>query len=247
MATRARIALVTGAARGLGAEIVRDLARAGCDVGFTYATNSAAAKRLVAEVRDLGRRALALKADVQDHNKALQVVATVSTTLGPLQVLVCNAGIARSAPVHKLTESEWDLVMDVTLKGAFNYVRAAAPGFIERRTGKIVCVGSINGLRGRMGTVGYNVAKAGLVGLVKTAASELGRHQINVNLVAPGFVETESQAQTSELIRDVVLRECAIKRLGQPRDVAPVVTFLCSDAARHITGEVIKVDAGQYL
>ena len=135
----------------------------------------------------------------------------------------------------------------MTLKGTFNYVRAVAPHFIAQSSGKIVCVGSINGLRGRMGTIGYHAAKAGLVGLVKTAAAELGPHNVNVNLVAPGFVETPSQAHTPELIRDLVLKETALKRLGTPEDIAPVIVFLCSDAARHVTGQVIKVDAGQYL
>jgi 3-oxoacyl-[acyl-carrier protein] reductase len=242
-----RVALVTGAARGLGAEIVRDLARQGADVAFTYVKDSAAAKSLVRELEVMGRGAVPFAADVKDFDVAGEVVERTIDQLGRLDALICNAGIARSAPVHRMSESDWDDVMNVTLKGAFNYVRAVAPSFIERRGGKIVCIGSINGLRGRVGTLSYNVAKAGLLGLVKTTAQELGRYDVNVNLVAPGFVETDSQEHTSELIRDLVLKECAIKRLGQPGDVAPVVSFLCSDAARHITGSVIKVDAGQYI
>jgi 3-oxoacyl-[acyl-carrier protein] reductase len=146
-----------------------------------------------------------------------------------------------------MTEADWDSVMQVSLKGAFNYIRAVAPLFKDQRYGKIVCIGSINGLRGRIGSASYNASKAGLVGLVKTAAAELGRFDVNANLVAPGFIETPSQANTPELIRDLVLKECAIKRLGTPEDIAPVVAFLCSESARHITGQVIKVDAGQYL
>ena len=161
--------------------------------------------------------------------------------------MVCNAGIGRGGRLSQMTEEDWDVVLDITLKGSFNYLRGVAPIFESQEYGKIVCVGSINGLRGRMGSTSYNVAKAGLIGLVKTAASELGRYNINVNLIAPGFIETPSQTNTPELIRDLVLKECAIKRLGQPEDIAPVVTFLCSEGARHITGEVIKVDAGQYL
>ena len=146
-----------------------------------------------------------------------------------------------------MNEEDWDSVLGVTLKGQFNYIRAVAPEMVHRRKGSIVCIGSINGLRGRMRTASYNAAKSGLIGLVKTAALELGKHGVNVNLVAPGFIETPGQAKTPRHVRDLVLQECAIKRLGTPTDVAPLVVFLASDAARHITGQVIKVDAGQYL
>jgi len=178
---------------------------------------------------------------------AQEVVAEVCATLGGLHILVCGAGIARRAPLAEMSEADWDDVVDVSLKGAFNYVRAAAPVFRAQRYGKIVCVGSINGLRGRPGTASYNAAKAGLVGLVKTAAAELGAYDVNVNLVAPGFIETTTQVDTPRATRDLVLSECAIKRLGTPADVAAPIVFLASDAARHVTGQVLRVDAGQYL
>lgn len=242
-----RVALVTAGSRGLGAEIGRELARRGADVAFTYVSDQGAAETLVAELEALGRRALAVKADAADFLAAQQVVDEIIRSLGSLDILVCNAGVARSAPLQRMTEQDWDLVVDVTLKGTFNYLRAVAPVFIKQRGGKIVSIGSINGLRGRMGTASYNAAKAGLVGLVKTAAAELGAAGINVNLVAPGFVDTPSQVNTSELIRDLVIKETALKRLGTPADVAAVVAFLVSAAAAHVTGQVIKVDAGQYL
>ncbi len=242
-----RVALVTAGSRGLGAEIVYQLAVAGADVAFTYVRDKAAAQQLVNRIEQLGRRGLALRADAKLFGRARQVVMKVRAELGSLHLLVCNAASVRSAPIWKMTEEEWDAVIETTLKGTFNYAAAVAPGFVAQKHGKIVCIGSINGLRGRMGTLSYNVAKAGLLGFVKTAASELGRYNVNVNLVAPGFIETPSQANTAELIRDLVLDECAIKRLGSPGDIAPVVVFLCSDLARHITGQAIKVDAGQYL
>jgi 3-oxoacyl-[acyl-carrier protein] reductase len=244
---KGQVALVTGGSRGLGAEIVCELAKQGADVAFTYVQNTAEAEALASKVQELGCRCSAIQADVSDFQRAQQVVAEVREELGCIQVLVCNAGISRGGALWKTTEADWDDVIDVSLKGAFNYIRAVAPLYMEQRYGKAVCIGSINGLRGRIGSISYNAAKAGLVGLVKTAAAELGQFNVNVNLVAPGFIETPSQANTPELIRDLVLKECAIKRLGMPEDIARVVVFLCSEAARHVTGQVIKVDAGQYL
>lgn len=242
-----QVALVTAGGRGLGAEIARELARRGADVAVTYLKDDANARSLVEELTALGRRAHAVKADAADFAAAERAVAEVQATLGGLDVLVCNAGIARSAAINRMTEADWDVSVDATLKSAFNYIRHVAPAFMTQRSGKIVCIGSINGLRGRIGTASYNAAKAGLVGLMKTAAAELGPSGVNVNLIAPGYLETPSQTTTPELIRDLVVKETVLKRLGTPGDIAPVVAFLVSSAAAHITGQVIKVDAGQYL
>jgi 3-oxoacyl-[acyl-carrier protein] reductase len=244
---KGQVALVTAASKGLGAEIVRQLAALGADVGFTFLHDTQSAEKLASETSAKGRKAIAFRADAADFARAAEVVSEVQRQLGSLNILVCNAGVARVAALAQMEEKDWDHVLAVSLKGAFNYMRAVAPSFMERNSGKIVLVGSINGLRGRMGTASYNAAKAGLVGLAKTAASELGRYNVNVNVVAPGYIETPSQSQTPELIRDLVLKECAIKRLGTPQDIVPAIAFLASDAARHITGQVIKVDAGQYL
>lgn len=242
-----RVAIVTGAGKGLGAAIVKRLAEQGADIAFTYRSDGESAALLETEIRSLGRRCIGLPGCASDYNRAQEIVDEARRQLGGLHIVVCNAGVASAAPIIRMSEKDWDDVMNVSLKGAFNYIRSAAPFLIEQVYGKIVCIGSINGLRGRMGTASYNTAKAGLVGLVKTAASELGRHNINVNLVAPGFIETTTQTHTPELIRDLVLKECAIKRFGQPEDISPCVAFLASDDARHITGQIIKVDAGQYL
>ena len=241
------VALVTAGSRGLGAEIVLELARQGADVAFTYLKDRDAAGSLVTELTNMGRRGFAIQADARDYRLAHEVVDQVVKKLGSLTVLVCNAGFSRIMPLWQMTEPDWDEVVDVSLKGAFNYIHSVAPLLISQKNGKIVCIGSINGFRGRKGTASYNAAKAGLMGLVKTAAAELGASNINVNLVAPGFVETPSQVNTPDSIRDLVLSECAIKRLGKPEDIAPLVAFLVSERARHITGQIIKVDAGQYL
>jgi 3-oxoacyl-[acyl-carrier protein] reductase len=247
MSLAGRTALVTAGSRGLGSEIARELAVAGANVAVTYASDDQAAAAFVAELDAQGHRALAFQADARDFARARDVVREVRTRLDGLDLLVCNAGAARSAPLIDMTEEDWDRSVDTSLKSAFNYIRAAGPGFVAQKYGKIVCVGSINGLRGRLGTAGYNTAKAGLVGLVKTAAAELGPSGINVNLVAPGFIDTPSQRDTPMLIRDLVVKETALGRLGTPEDIAPLIIFLCSDAARHVTGQTIRVDAGQYL
>ncbi len=244
---RGRVALVTGAAKGLGAAIATQLAAQGADVAFTYLSDARAARELQKKIRAMGRRCAGWAGSAADFKLAQKIVSEVQRKFGGLQILVCNAGIATSAPLVRMSESEWDEAMDVSLKGSFNYIRAAAPSFVKQNGGKIVCIGSINGLRGRVGSASYNTAKAGLLGLVKTAAAELGGHNVNVNLIAPGFIETSTQVNTPELIRDLVLKECAIKRLAQPEDISPLVAFLASDDARHITGQIIKIDAGQYL
>lgn len=244
---KGRVALVTGAAKGLGAAIATKLALQGADVAFTYLSDTQAARDLQMKLRKMGRRCFAWRASAGDHRRAQTVVTEVCRKFGGLDILVCSAGIATSAPLVKMSESDWDKAVEVSLKGSFNYIHAVGPIFEQQNSGKIVCVGSINGLRGRMGTASYNTAKAGLVGLVKTAASELGRYSVNVNLIAPGFIETSTQMNTPELIRDLVLKECAIKRLARPEDISPLVAFLVSDDARHITGQTIKIDAGQYL
>jgi 3-oxoacyl-[acyl-carrier protein] reductase len=244
---KGRVALVTGAGKGLGAAIVTKLAEQGADIAFTYLRDARGAKELQKKVRKMGRRCAAWAAPVGDYNRAQIVVAEVQRKFGGLHILVCNAGTGTAASLVRMTEIEWDQDIEGSLKGTFNYIRAAAPGFVEQKSGKIVCIGSINGLRGRIGSASYNTAKAGLVGLVKSAAAEFGRHNINVNLLAPGFIETSTQVGTPELVRDMVLKECAIKRLAQPDDISPCVAFLASDDARHITGQIIKIDAGQYL
>lgn len=241
------VALVTAGSRGLGTEIVRSLAKAGNDVAFTYLEDTDVAASVVKEVEALGQKAIALQADAADFSRAKEVVDEVQKELGGLGTLVCNAGFCRKGQLWELSEADWDDVINVCLKGTFNYIHAVSPIFLKQKEGKIVSIGSINGLRARRGTASYNAAKAGLVGLIKAAAIEMGESDINVNLIAPGFIETPSQKDTPQSMRDLVMSECAIKRLGTPEDIAPVVAFLCSDDARHVTGQVIKVDAGQYM
>ncbi|MEK6611538.1 MAG: SDR family NAD(P)-dependent oxidoreductase [Gemmatimonadota bacterium] len=239
--------LVTGAGRGIGAAIARELAREGSDVALVDLGAFDDAERLAAELRALGRKAVALHADVADFTAAEGAVAAAVSELGRLDGLVCNAGVARDRVSWKMTEAEWDQVIDVNLKGCFAFCRAAAPVFRAQKGGRIVTIASINGLRGKFGQSNYAASKAGIVGLTKTLARELGPSGVTVNCVAPGIVRTE---MTASLPAEVIARavaESALGRMGEPEEVASVVAFLLSDRARYVTGEVIKIDGGQYI
>ncbi|MGD2252693.1 MAG: 3-oxoacyl-ACP reductase FabG [Anaerolineales bacterium] len=242
-----KVALVTGGSLGIGTAIVLDLARSGAHVAFTYRRHGDEAKQIAKQVEAMGRKALVLQADVSSFDDAQKTVAETQEKLGGLDILVNNAGMNWDGVVWKMTEEQWDRVIAVDLKGTFNYIRAAAPIFKDQGGGKIVNITSINGLRGKFGQSNYTAAKGGVIALTKTVARELGRYGINVNAVAPGLIETPMVKEAPEKVRDMALAEIVLGRLGQPEEVAWVVTFLSSEMARHITGEVITVDGGQYI
>jgi NAD(P)-dependent dehydrogenase (short-subunit alcohol dehydrogenase family) len=187
------------------------------------------------------------QANVSNFKAVQDCVDTIIDEEKSVDCLINNAGISKDAPVWKMTEAEWDEVLDVNLKGTFNLIHHVAPHFREQKHGKIVNVSSINGLRGKFGLANYAASKAGLIGLTKTVAKELGRYNVNVNAVAPGYVLTPLTQNLSPKILDQALAETVLGRLASPEDVAQVILFLCSDFARHITGEVIKIDGGQYI
>ncbi|HEY4955091.1 MAG TPA: 3-oxoacyl-ACP reductase FabG [Gemmatimonadaceae bacterium] len=238
-------ALVTGAGRGIGAAIAREFARAGCDVALVELGAFDEAESVADELRQSGRRAVALRADVSEFGAAEHTVAAVVQAFGRLDHLVCNAGIARDAMIWKMTEEEWDQVIDVNLKGCFAYCRAVGALFRQQRHGRIVTIASINGLRGKAGQANYAASKAGIMALTRTLARELGPKGVNVNCVAPGMVRTGMAAKLPPAVLEKAIAETALGRIAEPEDVARVVVFLCSEAARHITGEVIRVDGGQ--
>jgi 3-oxoacyl-[acyl-carrier protein] reductase len=175
------------------------------------------------------------------------MVDAVVKEFGHIDILINNAGVNRDAVVWKMTEQQWDEALDINLKGYFNYIHAVAPLFKEQKGGKIVNVTSINGIRGKFGQANYTAAKAGIIGLTKTVARELARSNVNCNAVAPGLIETDMMKQAPEDVKQKALAEIVLGRMGAPEEVAWVVTFLCTEKARHITGEVIKVDGGQYI
>ncbi len=242
-----RRALVTGGSMGIGTAVTVELAAQGADVAFTYRRHEKEAKALEAKIAETGSKAVAIQADSSVFAEAEAAVNRAVEALGGMDILVNNAGINRDGVIWKMAEEQWDKVLDVNLKGYFNYIRFVAPLMKGAGSGKIVNITSINGLRGKFGQTNYSAAKAGIIGLTKALARELGRFHVNVNAVAPGLIETEMMAKARQEVKDKALAEIVLGRLGAPEDVARVVAFLCSEAARHVTGEVIKVDGGQYI
>lgn len=244
---RDKVAIVTGGSRGIGQSIALDLACNGAHVAINYRVSADEAEKTVRRIREMGRNGLAVQADVASFADAQSMVQKVVDELGGLDILVNNAGVNRDGVIWKMSEEQWDEVIAVDLKGTFNYIRAAAPIFKEQGSGKIVNVTSINGLRGKFGQSNYTAAKGGVIALTKTVARELGRYNVNVNAIAPGLIETDMVKQAPEQVREMALAEIVLGRLGTPEEVAWVITFLCSERARHITGEILTVDGGQYL
>jgi len=247
MELESKVAIVTGGTRGIGRAIVLDLAANGADVALNYHKSAELAMELAETVRGMGCRALAVQADVSSFDDAQAMVQKVLDEFGRLDILVNNAGMNWDGVIWKMTEEQWDRIIGVDLKGTFNYTRAVAPIFRQQGSGKIVNITSINGLRGKFGQTNYSAAKAGVIGFTKACARELGPCNVNVNAVAPGLIETEMVQAAPEKVREMALAEIVLGRLGQPEDVAHLVTFLCSEKARHITGQVIQVDGGQYI
>ena len=247
MNLKGKVALVTGGSMGIGTAISLDLAENGADVALTYRSHEAEAQAVAEKIRGMGRTAKAYKIDVSEFAAVQNLVDKVIQDFDRLDILINNAGMNWDGVVWKMTEEQWDKVIDVDLKGTFNFIRAVAPKFREQKSGKVINITSINGLRGKFGQSNYSAAKAGTIGLTKTVAREMGKYNVNVNSVAPGMILTDMFKDLPEEFKQKAADETVFNRLGYPEDVAHVVTFLASDMSRHITGEVIKVDGGQYI
>jgi len=240
-------AIVTGGSLGIGRAIALELAREGANVAVNYRRHDTEAREVVEGIEKLGRKGLAVKADVSVYADAEKMVQQVQERFGRFDILVCNAGITWDGVIWKMTEKQWDTVIAVNLKGYFNYNKAAALVFKDQKYGKIVNMSSINGLRGKFAQTNYAAAKGGEIGLSKSLAKELGKFNVNVNVVAPGLVMTDMMEKIPAEFKNTALSETVVGRFATPEDVAHLVTFLCSDRSRHITGEVIKIDGGQYI
>lgn len=242
-------AIITGGSQGIGTAISLELAREGANICLTYRKHETEARKIAEEIQTMGRKAIAVQCDISSFSDAEGVVKKALDEFGSLDILVNNAGMNWDGVSWKMTEEQWDRVIEVNLKGYFNFTRHVAPHLKEQKSGKIINVTSINGLRGKFGQTNYSASKAGIIGFTKALARELGAFNVNVNAVAPGLIETAmlKESDAREKIIGMALNEIVLKRVGQPEDLANLVAFLASDKARHITGDVIKVDGGQYI
>ena len=238
---------MTGGCSGIGRAICVELAKCGCDIAVIDIASGPPADSLAQEIRDFGCQAFLYQADVANFQKAQECPMAVMRELGRVDFLINNAGVHSDAAIWKMTEEQWDRVIDVNLKGAFNYTRAFAPIMRERRSGCIINITSVNAFRGKFGLTNYSASKTGMIGLTKTTAREMGKYNVRVNAVAPGYVQTSMMEKFPPEYREQALAESVLNRLGLPEDVAHLVCFLCSEKARHITGDIIKIDGGQYL
>mmetsp|Transcript_6859 Transcript_6859/g.3823 ORF Transcript_6859/g.3823 Transcript_6859/m.3823 type:complete len:250 (+) Transcript_6859:1428-2177(+) len=249
MCLKGKSAIVTGGSQGIGTATSIELAKEGANVCLTYRKHKEYAEKIVEDIKKMDRKAIALKCDISSFVEAEEVVKISVKEFGGLDILVNNAGMNWDGVLWKMTEEQWDRVIEVNLKGYFNFARHVAPIFKEQKSGKIINVTSINGLRGKFGQTNYSASKAGIIGFTKALAKELGSFGVNVNAVAPGLIETTmlKESEARDKIIDMALAEIVLKRIGQPEDLANVILFLASEKAKHITGEVIKVDGGQYI
>lgn len=244
MELEGKVALVTGASRGIGRAVALELARAGAEVAVNYAASEGPAQEVVREIEALGRRALAVKFDVADHEAVARGVKEVEEAFGRIDILVNNAGITRDGVCMRLKEEDWERVLSVNLKGAFLVTRAALPGMLKRRWGRIVNISSVVAFSGNPGQTNYAASKAGLVGFSRSLALEVASRGITVNVVAPGFIETDMTAALPEKAREALLSRVPLGRPGTPEEVAYAVVFLASEKAAYITGTVLHVNGG---
>jgi len=237
-----RVAIVTGSGRGLGAATALRLAREGANLVIND-INADNTRTVANQVRELGRQAIESTHDVSDHKSAYALVDETKAKFGRVDILVNNAGITRDAMLHKLTEEKWDEVIRVNLKGPFNMGQACAKQMIEQKYGKILNLASVAYL-GNIGQTNYSASKAGVVGMTSTWALELARHGINVNAIAPGFIDSVLTQQVPAEIKEKFIQRVPLKRMGQPDDIANLIAFLVSEEASYITGQCVHIDGG---
>lgn len=242
-----RTALVTGAGRGIGREIALTLAREGVDIAVNYNSSESAARETAEQIEAMGRKAVLLPCDVADFKASGEMVQRAVESLGRLDILINNAGITRDNLLLRMTEKEFDAVLDTNLKGCFHLIRHVAKVMLKQRYGRIVNLSSISGVLGNAGQANYSASKAGIIGLTKSAARELASRNITVNAIAPGFIDTEMTKDLSDSVKESILAQIPMRRFGSTKDIAEAAKFLVSDYAAYITGQVIQINGGMAM
>ena len=246
MRLKDKVALITGGARGIGRSIAMVFAKEGADIVVADVNLESAAKTAL-EIEGLGRKALALELDVTDFAKVEDGVNKILDKFGKVDILVNNAGITKDNLLLRMTQAEWDAVINVNLKGTFNCIKAVSRPMIKQRSGRIISIASIIGLMGNWGQANYAASKAGIIALTKTVAKELASRNINANSVAPGFIQTDMTAKLPENVKSKMMEAIPMAKLGTPEDVANVCLFLASAESSYVTGQTITVDGGMVM
>jgi 3-oxoacyl-[acyl-carrier protein] reductase len=242
-----KVALVTGASRGIGREIALELAREGCNIAVNYSGSEAKANEVVDEIKGLGREAIAVQCNVSDSDAVQVMVKETIGQFGSVDILVNNAGITRDNLLMRMKEAEWDDVININLKGVFLCTKAVTRQMMKQRSGRIINISSIVGVSGNPGQANYVAAKSGVIGLTKTTARELAPRGITVNAIAPGFISTDMTDQLPEDVRNEMLKQIPLSRFGDPQDIAKVVTFVASESASYMTGQTLHIDGGMVM
>ena len=247
MLLEGRTALVTGASRGIGRAIAVRLAAEGADVAVNFAGSAAKAEEVKNAIIEMGRKAIAIQADVKDASSVAGMVEEVKKTFGRIDILVNNAGVTRDGLLMRMKDEDWETVIDTNLRGVFQCTKAVSKIMMKQRYGRIVNMASVVGLVGNAGQANYAASKAGVIGFSKSVARELASRGITVNMVAPGCIDTDMTAVLPDKVREAMLADIPLARVGKPEDVASAVAFLVSDEAAYITGQVINVDGGMVM
>lgn len=236
--------LITGSSRGIGAEIAKKMAALGAEVVINYAHSQARAQKVKDEIEKADGTAHLIQADVSNFEEAADLVKTAYKKMGGLNVLINNAGITRDKLILRMKEEDWDQVLDINLKGVFNCTKNAVRYLLKAENGKLINISSVVGINGNPGQANYSAAKAGIIGFTKTMAKELASKGVCSNAIAPGFIDTEMTEELSENIKEGIIEQVPLARFGKAEEVADLASFLASDSANYINGEVIKIDGG---